>query len=370
MSIARDRLRSQRIEGPPLNRAVDVVRWLVASQAQDYAGAKWALGLRMRGATDAAVEKEFTDGAILRTHVMRPTWHFVAREDIRWLLTLTAPRVQAAMASRNRQLELDARTLRKTNAALRRALEGGRDLTRDELRQALERARIGALDGLRTAHILAHAELEALICSGPRRGKQFTYTLLEERAPDARTLSRDDALVELSSRYFASRGPATVQDFAKWSSLTVADARNGVEAIQAKLRREVMDGRTYWSDRSVRPARRGPPRAHLLSIYDEYISSYRDRSAICEPAHAKRLGAMGGALGYVVVLDGRIAGTWSRTFEKQTVHVRVSPFRRLTRVERGAVAAAAERFTRFVGPEHRLDLDGPRASKAVDSTAK
>ena len=364
MSIARDRLRSQRIEGPPLNRAVDVVRWLVASQAQDYAGAKWALGLRMRGATDAAVEKEFTNGAILRTHVMRPTWHFVAREDIRWLLALTAPRVHTAMASRYRHLELDARTLRKTNAALRRALEGGEHLTRDELRQVLGRARIGALDGQRTAHILAHAELEALICSGPRRGKQFTYALLDERAPSARTLSREDGLVELSSRYFASRGPATVQDFAKWSSLTVADARSGLEAIRSKLRREVMDGRTYWSARSARPVRSGPSRAHLLSIYDEYISSYRDRSIICEPAHAKRLGAMGSALAYIVVLDGRIAGTWRRTFEKQTVHVRVSPFRSLTRVERGAVAAAAERFTRFMGSEHRLDLmvreRGPR----------
>jgi DNA glycosylase AlkZ-like len=356
VSTARNRLRSQRIEGPPLNRAVDVVRWLVASQAQDYAGAKWALGLRMREATDATVEKEFTDGAILRTHVIRPTWHFVAREDIRWLLTFTAPRVHAALAYRYRQLELDARTLRKANAALRRAFDGGRYLTREELRQVLGRARIGTLDGQRTAQILAHAELEALICSGPRRGKQFTYTLLDERAPDARTLSREDALVELSARYFASRGPATVHDFAKWSSLTVAEARSGVEAIRSKLRRELMDGRTYWSSRSARPARRGPPRAHLLSIYDEYISSYRDRGAICEPAHARRLVAMGNALAYVVVLDGRIAGTWSRTFEKQTVHVRVSPFRRLTRVERGAVVAAAERFTSFMGLEHRLDL--------------
>ena len=176
MSIARDRLRSQRIEGPPLNRAVDVVRWLVASQAQDYAGAKWALGLRMRGATDAAVEEEFTNGAILRTHVMRPTWHFVAREDIRWLLELTAPRVHAARASRYRQLELDARTLRKANAALRRALKGGEHLNREELRQVLGRARIGALDGQRTAHILAHAELEALTARSP---------------PDSRETSRD-----------------------------------------------------------------------------------------------------------------------------------------------------------------------------------
>jgi DNA glycosylase AlkZ-like len=356
VSMADDRLRCQRIEGRPFRTAVDVVRWLVASQAQDYAGAKWALGLRMDGATDAAVENEFNAGRILRIHVLRPTWHFVAREDIRWLLTLTAPRVHAAMAYRVRQLELDARTFRRASAALRKALEGGRQLTRDELRRVLARARIGSLDGQRMAHILAHAELEALICSGPRRGKQFTYALLDERAPDARTLSREEALAELSARYFASRGPAAVQDFAKWSSLTVADARNGVEAIGSKLRREVLDGRTYWSGRSARSARRGRPRAHLLSIYDEYISSYRDRSAICEPAYAKRLVAMGSALGYVVVLDGRVAGTWSRTLEKQTISLRVTAFQKLSRSERRAVTAAAERFTGFMGPEHRLDL--------------
>src|SRR5262245_18317831 len=171
MDIARERLRNQGIEGRARKRPVDVVRWLVASQAQDFAGAKWALGLRAsRGTSDAAVESEFARGAILRTHLMRPTWHFVAPEDIRWMLALTAPRVNAANAHRYRDLSLDAATLGKATVALTRALEGGRQLTREELRDALARARIGT-EGQRMAYILMHAELDAAICSGARRGK-------------------------------------------------------------------------------------------------------------------------------------------------------------------------------------------------------
>jgi hypothetical protein len=237
MDIPRERLSHQRIDGRALEQPVDVVRWLVASQAQDFAGAKWSVGLRTEAANDAAVERAFNEGAILRTHMMRPTWHFVTQEDIRWMLALTAPRVHAVNASRYRQLGLDAATLTKAVTTMTRALEGGHELTRDELRAALARARIGT-DGQRMAYILMHAELEAAICSGARRGKQFTYALLDERAPRARVLSREDALAELGARYFASRGPATVQDFAKWSGLTL-EARRGLEAAAPKLRRHV-----------------------------------------------------------------------------------------------------------------------------------
>lgn len=351
--IARERMRRQRIEGPPLGRAVDVVRWLVASQAQDFAGAKWALGLRTRGDDDDAVERAFDSGAILRTHMMRPTWHFVAREDIRWMLALTAPRVNAVNAPRYRALGLDGATLARSTAALARALEGGRQLTRDELRVVLARARI-ATDGQRMAHILMHAELDAVVCSGPRRGRQFTYALLDERAPRARVLARNDALAELAGRYFASRGPATVQDFAKWSGLTVAQARQGQEAVGARLRREVAGGATYWSAGPPAKVGSGPPTAHLLSIYDEYISSYRDRSAICDPADGKRLVGMGAALGYVLVVGGRIAGTWRRTISGQSVAIELTRFRSLRRGEERAVAGAARRFAGFLGASEVL----------------
>jgi hypothetical protein len=356
--IARERLWSQRIGARPLERAVDVVRWLVASQAQEFAGAKWALGLRMNGASDAAVQEAFDRGAILRTHMMRPTWHFVAREDIRWMQALTAPRVDAASRYRYRQLELDAATFRKANRTLARALDGGRQLTRDELREALGRAGIGRLDGQRMAYILMRAEIDAVICSGARRGKQFTYALLDERAPRARTVARDAALAELAARYFRSRGPATVQDLAKWSGLAMADARQALEAVAPRLRRGVIDGKTYWSGGSAPPPRRRATTAHLLSIYDEYVSSYRDRSAICEPAHGRRLVGLGNALAYIVIVDGKVIGTWRRTIDARTVHVRVTPFRPLSAAERRAVAAAAARFTRFVGDGQVLDLGG------------
>jgi winged helix DNA-binding protein len=348
INIARWRLESQRLDGRPLRRPVDVVRWLVASQAQDFAGAKWALGLRTVGATDAEVERAFDEGAILRTHMMRPTWHFVARENIRWMLALTAPRVNALSAYRYRPLELDAGTFRKTNAALARVLRG-RQLTRDEIRQALAAARAGTFDGERLAHVMMRAELDGVVCSGARRGKQFTYALLDERAPRARTLSRDEALTELTRRYFTSRGPATVQDFSKWSGLTVADARNGLEEVGSTLRRDVVEGKVYWSADAPPARRRGAPTAHLLSIYDEYMSAYQDRSAMCDPAHAKRLVGMGNALAYVVLVNGQIAGTWRRTFDRRTIRLHITPLRTLNAAERRAVDAAAARFARFVG---------------------
>ena len=355
MNVARERLRNQRIEGRKLERAEDVVRRLVASQAQDFAGAKWALGLRSKRLDDAAIEEEFNRGAILRTHVMRPTWHFVAPEDIRWLQALTSARVEAANGPRYRELGLDAATLARATASIARALAGGREITRDELRQFLVRSRVAA-DGQRMAYILMRAELGSVVCSGARRGKQLTYALLDERAPGARSLSRQDALVELAGRYFGSRGPATVHDFAKWSGLTVGEARAGVEEVASKLRRHVIDGTTYWFRETESRPNRGTPVAHLLSIYDEYISSYRDRTALCEPAYAKRLVGKGNALSYVLILDGKIAGTWKRSIGKRAVRVQVAPFHRLSRPEEDAIRKAAAQFARFLGADRLLDL--------------
>jgi hypothetical protein len=356
MNVPSERLRNQRVEGRRLERAEDVVRWLVASQAQDFAGAKWALGLRSNGLDAAAIEEEFDRGAILRTHVMRPTWHFVAPEDVRWLQALTSSRVETANGPRHRELGLDAATLRKATASIARSLEGGRELTRGELRQVLARSRIAA-EGQRMAYILMHAELDSVVCSGARRGKQLTYALLDERAPGARSRSRQDALVVLAGRYFVSRGPATAHDFAKWSGLTVGDARAGVEAVASKLRRDVIDGATYWSGHERPPPHRGRPVAHLLSIYDEYLSSYRDRTAICDPADAKRLVGKGNALAYVVILDGKISGTWRRSIGKGAVRVHVAPFRRLSEPEREAIAKAASRFAQFLGAGLQLSVE-------------
>lgn len=347
--IARRRLRNQRITEAKFKEPGDAVGWLSAVQAQDYAGAKWALGLRLQGATDRDVEQAFNDGAILRTHLLRPTWHFVTPADIRWMLALTAPRVHAVNGHRYRQLELDSAVFERSNDALAKALQGGQHLTRDELRGVLRRAGITTDREQRMVYLMMRAELDGIVCSGPRRGKKFTYALLEERAPQARTLERDEALAELARRYFRSRGPATVHDFGKWSGLTLAEARSGLEAVKARLRHEVVDGRAYWFPASRRSVRDRPPVAHLLSIYDEYISSYKDRGAMIDKRHADRLRGMVNALSYVVAVDGRIVGTWRRTLKKTSVVIETSTFAPLKRAEKQAVARAAERYGAFLG---------------------
>ena len=322
--------------------------WLCAVQSQDFAGAKWAVGSRLRRSGDARVERAYDEGAILRTHLLRPTWHFVVPVDIRWLLDLTAPRIKASMLYRHRQLELDARTLRRASAALARALETSGEQTRDELRQSLREAGIPSVGVERMAHILMWAELEGLVCSGARRGKQFTYAFLDDRAPRARTRDRDEALAALASRFFRSRGPATVQDFAKWAGLTVADARAGLEDAKGDLRSETVDGREHWFP-TTRAAPLASPSAHLLSIYDEYISGYRDRSAIVDTRHAKKLVGLGNALTSVIVLDGRIVGTWRRRLSGRGVSIEARYFERPSPSVRRAVAVAAGRYAEFIG---------------------
>jgi hypothetical protein len=269
LNIPYQRLVNQRIARPTFKKPEEVVGWLGAVQAQDYAGAKWALGLRMQGAAECDIEQAFAKGDILRTHLLRPTWHFVTPADIRWLLELTAPRVHAANAYMYRKLELDGVVFKRSVAALSKALQGGEHLTRSELRDVLQKAGVATDGEFRMSYLMMHAELEGIVCSGPRRGKQFTYALLDERAPQANTLPHDEALAELARRYFTSRGPARLQDFAKWSGLTVADARSGLEAVKAQLQSDVVGDEAYWFLAAAPPAKDGSPTAHLLSVYDE-----------------------------------------------------------------------------------------------------
>ena len=349
LDIARQRLLHQHIARPTFKKPGDVVGWLGAVQAQDYAGAKWALGLRLQGATDVDMEQAFTEGAILRTHLMRPTWHFVTPVDIRWMLVLTAPRVNAANAYYYRKLDLDQAIFTRSNAALVKALQGGKQLTRDELRLVLQRAGIATEGELRMGYLMMRAELDGIVCSGARRGKQFTYALLDERAPHARPLRRDEALAELARRFFMSRGPATVQDFAKWSGLTTTDAKCGLEVNKARLRNEVIDGQTFWLSRSVPSVRDVSPTAYLLSIYDEYISGYKDRSAIADAGQIAKLRALGNALAYIILVDGQIVGTWKRTFRKDSVVIGTNVFTSLRMAKKRAIALAAHQYGEFLG---------------------
>lgn len=348
--IAKQRLINQGLVKPTRDTASEVVAMLGAVQAQDYGTSKWGVAQRTRGLTDAEVEKEIDSGAIIRTHILRPTWHFVAAADIGWMLALSAPRVHQANAYWYRWLEVDAAVARRSRAVLTKALRDGKQLTRAELGQALTRARIQITTPQRLACIVMRAELDGVICSGARRGKQFTYALFEERVTQPAGLDRDAALFELARRYFTTRGPATVHDFAWWSGLTIAEAKRGVDGAASKLRHATTDGRSYWLPLAERAARIASPLAHLLPNYDEYFIGFKDRSAF--GARLKTLGveARTDALsGHILFVDGQIVAGWKRTLAGRSAVIELKSLIRLTERERRAVGVAGRRFGEFLG---------------------
>jgi hypothetical protein len=197
---------------------------------------------------------------------------------------------------------------------------------------------------------MMRAELDGVICSGPRRGKQFTYALLEERVPPVQPLERDAALAELLRRYFATRGPASLQDFVWWSGLTMADAKHGIEMVKSQFISETINGQTFWFAETKLSAKGKSPTAYLLPNYDEYFIGFRDRSAIGEVAGQVGIKAKDPAfLAHIIILDGQIIGGWKRTINKETVSIELNLITKLTSVEQRAVVDAANRYGTFLG---------------------
>jgi hypothetical protein len=286
---------------------------------------------------------------------MRPTWHFVAPEDVGWLLDLTAPRIRRGLVARYRELGIDAKQSVRSAAAFAAALAGGRHLTRTELGRVLTAAGISP-EGQRLPHLLMAAELDKVIVSGPRRGKQFTYALFEERAPKARELERSQAIAELTSRYFRSHGPAQIQDFTWWSGLTAGEARMGIELAGAALGHRVIEGKDYWYGAEAAALRGTAPVAHLLPNFDEYTVGYRDRSALI-PTRGRfdpSLYSFGSILSNVVIIDGIVRGAWRRSSARGGLLIEMRLAERLAAREAAAVEVAVRRMARFLGRPVRL----------------
>jgi hypothetical protein len=358
LDIPGSRLHNQFLSQTNLTEPSQVLAALGAVQSQDYAGGKWGLGLRTKGATDTGIDQAFNEGKILRTHILRPTWHFVAPEDIRWMLALSAPRVHAVNGFMYRQQELDKTVIKKSYAVLEKALQGNKQLTRPELGTAFEKAGIPA-QGVRLGYFMMSAELDGLICSGGRRGKQFTYALLEERVPKVRAWERNEALAELTRRYFATRGPATLHDFTWWSGLTMADAKEGIESLKSQFVSEMIDGKTYWFDNSVTPVQEKSPTAHLLPNYDEYFIGLKDRSAIGTVIGQFDLDANDPAfIAHIIIVDGQIVGGWRRTLKKNEVLIEYMLVVELTKAQQRAVDRAASQYGEF------LNLRAERVKRA------
>lgn len=349
--IGQMRLAAQRV-GSAASTPGALVRWLLAVQAQDALGARWALGAR--GAeTEADVVAALDSGEILRTHLMRGTWQYVAPSDLRWLLALLGPRVRRSAEVRHRQLELSPRHFSRCEAALTRALEETGPLTREEVRAVLERAGVPTHEQ-RLSHLITDAELAGLLCSGPMKDDQPTWALLDARVPrPRRTRTRDESLAELAQRYFASRGPASLADFRWWTGLTAADATAALDAVQGRLESADVNGRTLWW---AETRRKGPTGAALLlPPFDEFLIAYQERGEVLDPRHLTRVNAGGGLISAVIVSGGVVAGTWRRTLSRRHVDV-VASFL----PGRGASVKGLDRhvarYARFLRLEARLTI--------------
>jgi len=310
--IGKLRLHNQQLADPEFKTPKDLVSWMGAMQAQDYSMARWAIGTRLPGTHREEIQKAMDDGDIIRTHVLRPTWHLIAAKDSKWMLELTAPHIKASLKSRHKELELTPGIIQKSYKILEKALRGGKSLTRDELASRLEKGKIMIRDQ-RVSHIFLLAELEGIICSGPLREVKNTYSLLAERVSAPLHLSREEALGTLITKYFESHGPATLQDFTWWSGLPVGDAKKALEMVKHDFHSEKTGLQTHWF-REVRSGGGGKQDAvNFLPAYDEFIISYKDRSACLEVNNQASTISSNGIFRPVILVNGKAIGIWKKT---------------------------------------------------------
>jgi len=350
--VLRRRLATQRLDGSGLPSATEVVRLLGCVQSQEYTHALWSLGMRTSGLTAADVQREFDRGNFLRTHILRPTWHFVAAEDIRWILQVTAPRVQKLNQTIYRQQGLDPATLDNGLAVIIEELRGGRYRTRVELGEALADQRLPS-QGIRLAYIVMNAELEGVICSGPMRGAQLTYALLDERAPRSAAKAGDAA--ELARRFFLGHGPASIQDLARWSSLTVGQCREAIDAIEDRLDRIAVDGVQLWCDPAA-PRPRTSPGVLLLPLYDELTLSYPLINFPKADGHPHPPGE-DLFVGCVIIAETNV-GLWRRILRGRKMIMEIALAPGVLPRSKAFVEAAAGELAAFVDKELELTITG------------
>ncbi len=346
--ILRHRLYNEQLVTHQFKTVAELVKYLGAVQSQDYAGAKWALAQRLSNISETELDRAYDNGEILRTHALRPTWHFVHPEDILWILSLNAPGFKRILKYYYTQLDLNEKVMKQSQEIMQEALHGGKALTRTEIGELLLRAKIPG-KGQALGHIMGEAEIDGIICSGPRKGKQFTYMLISERAPQAKTLQWDEALKELTKRYFTSHGPAQMKDFAWWTGLPIAEVKKGLELNRDNLVKESIYGNDYWHSEKSKIEKTVPKNVYLLPNYDEYAIAYKDRSAFYDPANTETFDQRNNVIfGHMIFIEGKIVGMWRRTIQKKTVEIETLLYRKLTNDEGERLHKAAKDYGNFL----------------------
>lgn len=347
------RLNNQQVTSSKFTAAGELVNWMGAMQAQDLSMAKWAVGLRVPDSTEKSINVAIQKGEIIRTHALRPTWHFVTPADIHWMLDLSSSRIKAAMKSTDKILELDDAVFSKSNSVIENAFKQSRDLSRETIVEQLVANHI-SVAGNRVSHILMRAEMERIICSGSSNGNRQTYALLSERAPRTSTLNRDEALAKLATTYFSSHGPATLPDFTWWSGLTSGESKHALEMVKHNFVSEIINGTTYWFADIFQAAVNKKDRTFMLPAFDEFIISYRDRTAALHSENHSIAVSNNGVFRPVIVTNGKVTGIWRRTSKNNKNILETNFFLPEFQLAPSIVADAFQSFINFTGRQSEI----------------
>lgn len=355
--IAALRLKNQQLASTDFKTPKELTRWMGAIQAQDYNQAKWAIGIRMPHLTEVQIEDAFNKGEIIRTHLMRPTWHFVSADDIYWMLELTSPQIKSVLNSRHRELGITELLVNKSYLVIEEAINSSEQqaLTREELLTKLDQAGIPT-DLQRASHFMLRAEIDGIICSGPLKGNKQTYALLSKRVARKITMTKEEALTKLAHSYFLSHGPATLPDFIWWSGLPAQSARQALESIKNDFQSVRLATETYWFSKAAMLDGKPSGSVYLLPAYDEFLISYKDRSASITAEDHKKAISSNGIFRPVVLVNGQISGLWKKEVKKDRIIIRTEYFRPHNPTEEQLITGAAGTFGNFAGKKVAIQL--------------
>ena len=340
------RMFSQQLINPMFDTPKDLVSWMGAIQAQDCVMSKWAVGIRLKSPSLQQVEKALESGEIIRTHILRPTWHMIAAEDIRWMLKLTGKRIRSTCLSWGKQVGIDEKMLLKSSSRLGKILENGRHLSKQEIGAELLLSETISDKNVLNC-LLSLAEVDGLICNGTEKNKKHTYALMDERVPQGKDLHQDEMLAMLAQRYFRSHSPASLQDFVWWSGVSVTEAKHAIKLIEKELITDRFESEKLYLHTQWTGLLHADNIFHLLPPYDEYLISYKERTHVLPKEYYRKAFNPYGIFYPVTLYNGRIVGNWKKATRKNQLLIETTLFDGQVKANKKLITQAEERYKYF-----------------------
>lgn len=323
-----------------------IVSWMGAMQSQALDMAKWAIGSRLENRNIKDIDEALNTGKVIRTHILRPTWHFVSAEDIHWIHDLSSPRLKPIYRSYAKGSGADESLIFRAVPMVEKILEGGKHLTKQEIGTALVEHDL-QLDDRTLQLTISYAETEGILVNGRQKGNKQTFTLLEEWVPRQKTITKEEALECLARRFFTSHGPATIHDFIWWSGLTITQCRQAIEMIKADFICETINGRDFWMRNDTKTPPADKDYAFLLAPFDEFVVSYKDRSEIIEDHHYSKVMTKNGLFSPTIILNGEIIGSWKKIVQKKSPRIELSFFEKRSKKKQDLFKIEIKRLEKF-----------------------